>query len=131
MVRLLRDAHAAAALPFAFSAPHAMALVDRHIGDPTLLALVAGEPAQALLLASVQDHPFAAVRFAAETVWWVALEARGQFANQMLAAYEQWAKEKGCAFTGMAALATFQRAEIIYRRAGYRAVETHFLKPIG
>lgn len=131
MVRLLRDAHAAADLPFPFSAPHAAALVDRHIADPNLLALVAGAPAQGILLASCQDHPFADVRFATETVWWVAPEARGKFAGEMLAAYEAWAIEQGCAFAGMAALATFPRAGTIYRRRGYREAETHFLKPLG
>lgn len=131
IVRLLRDAHGAAALPFPFSAPHAMALAQRHIAEPDLLAVVAGEPAQGVLLASSQDHPFAAVRFATETAWWIALEARGQFAPDMLAAYEAWALEQGCAFAGMAALASFPRAGVIYRRRGYHEAETHYLKPLG
>lgn len=129
MVRHLRDAHAAGGLPFAFSAPHAMALVDRHIAEPSLLALVCGDAG--LLLASAQEHPFAAVRYAMETVWWIAPEGRGRFAGQMLDAYEAWAKEQGCAFAGMAALASFPRAGIIYRRAGFRETETHYLKPLG
>lgn len=129
IVRLLRDAHAAAALPFPFSAPHAMALAQRHIAEPHLLALVAGNPATGVLLASAQDHPFAAVRYATETVWWVDPEARGVGAD-MLAAYEAWATEQNCAFAGMAALATFPRAATIYRRRGYREAETHFLKPL-
>lgn len=131
MVRLLRSAHEAAALPFAFSAPHAAALVDRHIAEPHLLALVAGETAQAVLLASSQEHPFAALRYAMETVWWIAPEARGKHATDMLAAYEQWAREQGCAFAGMAALSSFPRAGIIYRRAGFREAETHYLKNVG
>jgi len=127
---MLRDAHAAGGLPFPFSAPHAMALADRHTADPCLLARVAGEPARGMLLASSQDHPFAAVKYAMETVWWVAPEARGQFAGQMLAAYEAWAQEQGCAFAGMAALAASPRAGIIYRRAGFQETETHYLKPL-
>lgn len=130
IVRLLRDAHSAAALPFAFSAPHAMALAQRHIAEAGLLALVAGVPAQGVLLAASQDHPFAAVRYATETVWWIAPEARGQFAAGMLDTYENWAAEQSCAFAGMAALASFPRAGIIYRRRGYREAETHFLKPL-
>ena len=132
IVRLLRDAHKAAALPFPFSAPHAAALADRHIGSPNLLALVCGPPgaAQGVLLASSQDHPFAPIRYACETAWWIAPEARGQGAAEMLAAYEAWAVEQGCAFAGMAALASFPRAGTIYRRRGYREAETHFLKPL-
>jgi len=131
IVRLLRDAHGAAGLPFPFSAPHAMALAQRHIAGPNLVALVGGSPTQGVLLASSQDHPFAAIRFATETVWWVAPEARGQFAAEMLNAYEAWARDQGCAFAGMAALASFPRAGTIYRRRGYREAETHFLKPLG
>lgn len=132
IVRLLRDAYAAASLPFGFSAPHALALTDRHIADPSLLALVyAPIKPLGVLLASAQDHPFAAIRYAAETVWWVEPAARGQAAGDMLAAYEAWAAGQGCAFAGMAALATFERAGIIYRRRGYREAETHYLKPIG
>lgn len=131
IVRMLRDAHAAAELPFAFSAPHAMALADRHILEGHLLALVAGDPVSGVLLASSQEHPFGAVRYAMETVWWVAPEGRGQFAGQMLTAYEEWAIGQGCAFAGMAALAAFPRAGIIYRRAGFRETETHYLKLLG
>ncbi|MBI4047615.1 MAG: GNAT family N-acetyltransferase [Devosia nanyangense] len=132
IARLLRDAHAAGGLPFPFSAPHALALADGHIAAPHLLALVYEGDTGLLgvLLASSQDHPFAAIRYAAETVWWIAPEGRGQAATAMLAAYEAWALEQGCAFAGMAALATFPRAEVIYRRRGYREAETHFLKPL-
>jgi hypothetical protein len=130
VVRMLRDAHAAGGLPFAFSAPHAMALADRHVAEQNLLALVAGDPCRGVLLASAQDHPFAAVRYAMETVWWISPDARGLFAADMLRAYEAWATEQGCAFAGMAALAAFPRAGIIYRRAGFRETETHYLKPL-
>jgi len=130
MVRLLRDAHAAAGLPFAFSAPHAMALAQRHVAASDMLALVAGSPIAGLLLAASLEHPFAAVRYAMETVWWIAPEARGRFAPAMLAAYEAWARGQGCAFAGMAALASFPRAGIVYRRAGFTETETHYLKPL-
>lgn len=131
IVRLLKDAHAAAAMPFAFSAPHALALADRHIASPDLLAAVFAPSgaAQGVLLAACQDHPFSPVKYAAETVWWIAPEARGAGAA-MLEFYEAWAAEQGCAFAGMAALSTFPRAATIYRRRGYREAETHFLKPL-
>ncbi|WP_196258561.1 GNAT family N-acetyltransferase [Pelagibacterium limicola] len=131
IVRLLRDAHAAApVVPVAFSAPHALAIADRHIGDPSMLALVMGDQPQGVLLASAQDHPFGPARYAMETVWWVAPDARGRAAGAMLDAYEDWARGLGCAFCQMAALVSFPQAEILYRRRGYRAVETHFLKPL-
>lgn len=131
-VRLLRDAHAAGGLPFRFSAPHAMALVDKHMIDPDRLGLVMSDGAGpvGILLASAQEHPFAAVRYAFETVWWIDPGARGQGAGAMLDAYEAWAAKRGCLFAGLAALASFPRAGIIYRRRGYRETETHFLKPL-
>lgn len=95
-----------------------------------MLALVLGEHAQGVLLASAQEHPFGGARYAMETVWWIAPEVRGRAANRMLDAYEQWAREQGCAFCQMAALVTFPGAGRIYERRGYRPVETHFLKPL-
>jgi hypothetical protein len=128
VVRLLRDAHKAASLPFAFSAAHALSLADRHIADPALLALVAGDTPKAVLLASSQTHPFAPVTYASETVWWISPDARGFVAGEMLAAYEDWATGQGCSFVGMAALASFPRAGSIYLRRGYDQAETHFIK---
>lgn len=131
IVGLLRDAHAAAtSMPVPFSAPHAMALADRHIAGGNLLALVLGDPVTGVLLASAQDHPFGGAKYAMETVWWIAPEARGRAAHQMLDAYERWARERGCAFCQMAALVSFPQAARIYERRGYSAVETHYLKPL-
>lgn len=130
MVRLLRDAHAASDLPFKFSAPHALHLVDNHISSKSHLALVFGEVPAGILLASSQSHPFADVKYAFETVWWIQSDSRGKAATEMLDYYEDWAKYQGCVFAGMAALQTFQRASIIYRRRGYEATETHFLKKL-
>jgi hypothetical protein len=132
VVRLLRDAHAAAGLPFGFSAAHALQLIDRHIADAARLALVfapEGKPA-GVLMASAQSHPFAPILYAAETVWWIAPKQRGRAAVTMLHEYEQWARQQGCAFCGMAALAGAPRAETLYRRLGYGPAETHFLKPL-
>lgn len=132
VVRLLRDAHAAAGLPFSFSASHALALIDRHIADDARLALVVA-PADrpvGVLMASTQPHPFAPIIYAAETVWWIAPDYRGRAGIAMLQAYEAWARGKGCAFCGMAALSTAPRAETLYRRLGYAPAETHFLKPL-
>ena len=131
VVRLLRDAHAAAtSMPVPFSAPHAMALADRHIAGGDLLALVLGDPANGVLLASAQDHPFGGAKYAMETAWWIAPDARGRSAMAMLAAYERWARDQGCAFCQMAALVSFPQAGRLYERRGYTAVETHFMKPL-
>lgn len=132
VVRMLRDAHAAAGLPFEFSAAHAAALLDQHVASQNHLALVLGAPDRAVgvLMASAQPHPFAPILYATETVWWVDPEHRGKGVSDMLKAYEAWARQLGCAFCNMVALEAAPRAGVIYRRQGYSPVETHYLKPL-
>ena len=132
VIRMLRDAHEAGGLPFPFSAPHAAALFLSQVGSSGRLCAILeqdGEP-HGVLMASAQDHPFAPVKYAAEVVWWIDPKYRGGSASEMLAMYEAWAVERGCAFVSMAALAAAPRAGIIYRRRGYEPAETHFLKPL-
>jgi GNAT superfamily N-acetyltransferase len=129
VVRLLRDAHGAAALPFAFSAPHGALLFDTQLASPDRLCLVLGDDGlRGVLMASAQPHPFADVRYASEVVWWIDPSARGPAAVRMLQAYEAWAKDQGCVFCGMAALASSPRAASLYQRLGYQPTETHFIK---
>lgn len=127
VIALLRDSHASAGFSFPFSAPHADALFRAHMERG--LILVCGRPAQGLLMAATFDHPFGAGKWAKETVWYVAPEARGRSASQMLEAYEVWAREQGCVTIGMASLAT-NDVSCIYKRRGYAPAETHFLKSL-
>lgn len=130
VVRMLRDAHKAGGLPFKFSAAHAVALFEaQQSADRLCLIFDAGTP-HGVLMASAQQHPFAPVLYAAEVVWWIDPEHRGKSASQMLAAYEAWAAERGCAFVSMAALSAAPRAGVIYERRGYRPSETHYIKPM-
>lgn len=93
------------------------------------LVIVAGQPAQGVLMAMPFDHPFGAGKWAKETVWYIAPEARGRAALRMLEAYEAWAREHGCAAIGMASLATNDVSKI-YERRGYAPAETHFVKAL-
>ena len=127
VIRLLKDSHAAAGFTFPFSAPHADALFRAHIERG--LVLVCGDPAQGVLMASTFEHPFGAGKWAKETVWYIAPEARGRAALQMLDAYEAWAAEQGCTTIGMASLATNDVSRI-YERRGYAPAETHFVKSL-
>lgn len=127
ILRLLKEAHGAAALPFAFSAPHISLMLDAHMSDG--LVLVTGKPARGVLMAMTFDHPFGAGKWAKETVWYIAPSARGRAALPMLDAYEAWAREQGCTTIGMASLATNDVSRI-YERRGYAPVETHFVKSL-
>lgn len=127
VIRLMKDAHDAAGFTFPFSAPHADMLFRQHLAGG--LVLVAGQPAQGVLMAMPFDHPFGAGKWAKETVWYIAPEARGRAALRMLDAYEAWAREQGCVTIGMASLATNDVSKI-YERRGYAPAETHFVKSL-
>lgn len=127
VIRLLKDSHAAAGFTFPFSAPHADLLFRQHLDHG--LVLVFGQPAQGVLMAMTFDHPFGAGKWAKETVWYIAPEARGRSALHMLDAYETWAREQGCSAIGMASLASNDVSKI-YERRGYAPAETHFVKSL-
>ncbi len=127
VIRLLKESHAAAGFRFAFSAPHADLLFRQHMGCG--LVLVAGDPAQGVLMAMTFDHPFGAGKWAKESVWYIAPSARGRSALQMLDAYEAWARQQGCATIGMASLASNDVSKL-YERRGYAPAETHFVKAL-
>lgn len=127
VIRLLKESHNAAGFTFPFSAPHADALFRAHMASG--LILVTGSPARGVLMASTFDHPFGAGKWAKETVWYIAPDARGRAALQMLDAYEAWAREQGCAVIGMASLVSNDVSRL-YERRGYAPAETHFLKAL-
>lgn len=127
IIRLLQDSHAAAGFTFPFSAPHADMLFRQHMDRG--LVLVAGNPAQGVLMAMTFEHPFGAGKWAKETVWYIAPEERGRAALRMLDTYEAWAREQGCTTIGMASLASNDVSKI-YERRGYAPAETHFVKAI-
>jgi len=123
VVALLRESHEAAGFTFPFRAAYADQLSDKAC------VLVAGAPAQGVLMACAFEHPFGAGRIAKETVWYVTPSARGRGAIKMLDAYEAWARSAGCVSAGMASLVT-NDVSSLYERRGYDAVETHFMKPL-
>lgn len=130
-IYLLRDSHQAAGFTFAFQAAYASQLFDQHMTSHQACVLVLEHEAKCcgLLMAVWFEHPFGAGRYAKETVWYIAPDARGRSALKMLHAYEVWAKEQGCTAIGMASLETNDVSKL-YERCGYKPVETHFLKSL-
>jgi len=129
VIALLRESHKAAGFTFSFQAAYADRLFQHHLASDKACVLVAGKPAQGVLMACAFEHPFGAGRIAKETVWFVTSQARGRGAIKMLAAYEEWARSVGCVSVGMASLAT-NDVSSLYERRGYSAVETHFMKSL-
>ncbi len=140
-VALLRDSHHAAGFdradgPSGFVVPFeendALQLFFGHLGAAHRFALVhdVGGVAQGLLLAAAFKHRFGPVWLACETVWWIDPAHRGSAAPRMLDRYEAWAREARYAFAGMAGMGDDPEVAKLYRRRGYRAAETHFLKAL-
>lgn len=117
---------------FPFDPAYAERLFLHHVNDADAICLVhaPGDVAQGILMAVAYEHPFGPVRIAKETVWWIDPFHRGTAAVRMLDAYETWAKERGCAFAGMAGMGSDPAVAKLYARRGYRVAETHFLKAV-
>ena len=117
---------------FPFDRGYALQLFLAHlIGMRCCLVLEAGGAAQGVLMAVADPHPFGPVWLARETVWWIEPAWRGGGAAlRMLQAYEAWARDRGCAFIGMAGMGADPEVAKLYLRRGYRAAETHFLKAV-
>jgi GNAT superfamily N-acetyltransferase len=128
---MARDFHAAASMPVAFDAAYAAAVASAYIADGDKLCLVLNRDGVAgVLAAHVYQHPLAPVLAADELMWWIDPAHRGRGALAMLAAYEDWARGKGCALIGMATPPDDERAAAIYRRTGYAPAGAHFFKTI-
>ena len=131
IVRMARGFHEASGLPLPFDTMYAAVVAQSYIADPDKLCLVLDDDAPVgVLAASVYRHPLAPVLAADELIWWIDPEHRGRAALEMLSAYEAWARSKGCTVIGMATPPGDERAAIIYRRRGFAAVGSHFIKTI-
>jgi GNAT superfamily N-acetyltransferase len=139
VITLMRHFHADALLHsflggFRFEADPAYGerLFKAHLLWPHALCLVLDEDgaAQGVLMATATEHPFGPVRLARETLWWIEPDYRGASAVRMLDAFEEWARDQRCAFSGMAGLGGDPAVAKLYLRRGYSPAETHYLKAL-
>jgi GNAT superfamily N-acetyltransferase len=85
---------------------------------------------QGLFAATVYPHPMSGEVMGQEFAWWLEPDARGgQTARQLLETAEAWARERGAVRFQMAAPAG-SRVGTWYRRLGYTAVETHYMREL-
>jgi hypothetical protein len=126
------QAEAATGFQFEFDPAYAERLFATHLLLPNMLCLVLDQDdaAQGVLMAVASEHPFGPVRMASETVWWIEPEYRGVSAIKMLVAFEDWAREQDCIYSGMAGMGASPQVASLYTRRGYRAAELHFLKAL-
>ncbi len=125
--------HAASATPLPFSAAMASLVADAAITDDDKFCVVcadADDHARGVLVAHAGMHHFSPVMIASEIMWWIDPAFRGVIAGQMLDAYEDWARSKGCAFVHLAGLGASPVVSRLYCRRGFQPAETHFMKPL-
>jgi hypothetical protein len=132
VLTMCRAFHAASGVPFPFSAAMADALFRMALIEPDRLCLVfeQGGVARGVLAAQAGTHHLAPVKVASEIVWWIDPAWRGRAALKMLAAYEAWAAERGCAYVSMVGLGRYPAPAELYARRGYEPVELHFLRSL-
>lgn len=127
VIALLREFHAAAGCSYPFDPARAAMLFASHMMDGACVLVT--DDMSGILMAAAADHPFGMGKIASETFWFVSHAARGRAGLYLLDAYEAWAREQGCVSVGMTALAA-NDVSAIYRRRGYAAVETHYMKAL-
>ena len=140
-IELLRDSRISAGFDrkdgltgftFPFDPAYAERVFLTHITGTNRLCLVhdVSGVAQGILMMVAYEHLFGPVWLTQETLWWIDPSHRGSAAPRMLDAAENWAKEKGYHFTGMAGMGEDPAMAALYRRSGYRIAETHYLKAL-
>jgi GNAT superfamily N-acetyltransferase len=132
VVAMAKEFHAVAGLPFEFSAPMASALFSASISETNRICIIFAPDgiARGVLVAQAGMHRFAPVKVAEEIMWWVDPAHRGASAMKMLAAYERWARDRGCSFASMVGLGYDPTPARLYEHRGYVAAERHYLKPL-
>ncbi|WP_316171033.1 GCN5 family acetyltransferase [Bradyrhizobium sp. SZCCHNRI1058] len=122
----------ATASRLAFDPAYAERIVREHLrgGFAYALVLDVGGMVQGVLLAAAFEHGFAPVWISKETAWWIEPRHRGRSAMAMLDAYEAWARSRHCVFAGMAGMGEDPDVAVLYRRRGYTAAETHYVKAL-
>jgi GNAT superfamily N-acetyltransferase len=100
--------------------------VEAVLSSPDGLALVCGVPAVGFLVATIGVPSCSRVRVAIEHGWWCGAGARGS-GMALLAAYEDWARSRGCYVMRMSTPAP-HAAKGALQRQGFAPVEQAWAK---
>lgn len=123
MLGLLEELHAMSGTPVPFNVPAAMAEIAQAIASPDMLCLVVEDVA--ILGAAIASQ--GGIRIAHERVW---ITRQAGWGRKLMAAYEAWAKEHGCAFVRLNPKMGDERAERLLDRSGYAPVEVSWCKAL-
>lgn len=99
----------------------------------TVIFLVERKEKPVGFLAAVvaEAHPFFNKKISTEVAWWIETDYRKSGAGQeLLKAYEEWAKENGCNLIGMTYLTNHLNLSEFYEKNGYEKYEVSYLKRV-
>lgn len=132
ILRMCRDFLHASGTAIPWNAAYAQQALAAALVDPmtAVILLDTGDGPRGVLVASAAMHPFGPVLVGQELVWWIDPAARrAEAARAMLDGFEAWAGDLGCSMICLSHLAD-DRVAALYRRRGFRALETHMVKAL-
>lgn len=122
LVRMARDFHDAASLPFPFDAAHAertaLAMMERG-------GVFVRDDLRGMIGGDVAAHPFWPVRVATVALWWVDPSCRGR-GLALLRAFEDWARGQGAEAVFVRAIR--DDAGPLFRRLGYAPADSAYVR---
>lgn len=102
------------------------------IGSPDGQVFLIGAPAVGVLVASRVESPMAPYACAMERIIWVEPSARGCVWSSLLDAFEEWGRSTHCQRAMLFSQELLRGAAVgrLFRRRGYRPLETAYAKPL-
>ena len=125
ILRLIELFHDEAIKEITFSRPYVLAYVVKLIQSPFAVILLSKG---GLIAGTIDSSMFNGKLYACEKMWYVDKEHRGSTGIRLLKAFEKWAKKMKVTAIEMAALG--MDIDKLYRRMGYKKLETHYLKEV-
>ncbi|CDM57200.1 GNAT family N-acetyltransferase [Rhizobium favelukesii] len=131
LVALAERFHAEAGGSYHFRIDRVRAFLAQAITSREYLAVVAGEAPCGFLIARAGENYLTGERMAEEVAMYVEPDARSAcLAASLIGKFEAWAAATGCSVAKLTAQHSARPAAVarLYRRSGYAAAETAFIK---
>jgi len=131
LVALAERFHAEAGGHYPFKIDRVRAFLAQAIASPDLLAILAGEVPCGFLIARAGTNYLTGERMAEEVAMYIEPVARSAgLAGCLIAKFEEWAASGGCTVVKLTAQHSARPEAVarLYRRSGYAAAETAFIK---
>lgn len=130
IVRMSQELALATRMPIAVDPSSTAAFVARVVTGAGLALVVDVDGAvDGFLVATVGQSSVSPKPVAIEHGWWCGALAKG-WGGALLARYEDWARERGCAFARMSIPHQSTIGDVLSKRRGYQFAETAMVKAL-